>query len=98
MKAPTHYAKRLSQLENKYDEFLEEDNHNEANKTANSVNKLKREIRDLLNKGVDPNDEATATRRFHDVEKQYNEYYAANWVLFFAMLGLSITYFRRDSI
>lgn len=67
--------------------------------TTRSIHKIKREIRKMLNRETDSNGEATATQRFDDSDKRYNEYYTANWVLFFAMLGVGGgTYFRRNNI
>lgn len=98
MKPPTYYSNRLSELEFEYDQYNDDGDHSGVSATVSSVNKLKREVRNTLNKGADPNDEATSTRRFRDAEKRHNEYYTANWVLFFAMLGVGGTYFRRNSI
>lgn len=95
MKPPTHYSKRLAALEVEYDQYKDDGDHSGASTTASAVGALKRKVRKLLNEGANPNDEATSTQRFHDAEKRHNEYYAANWVLLFAMLGFAATHFRN---
>ena len=103
MKTPTYYSKRLNDLELEYDQYTNDDDHAKATAATNSIKKLKRELkrelRKMLSEGADPNDEATSTTRYHDANKRYNEYYAANWVLLFAMLGVGGgAYFRKNSI
>lgn len=99
MKPPTYYSKRVAELELEYDQYRDDGDQAQAAATTKSIHKIKREIRKMLNRETDSNDEATATQRFDDSDKRYNEYYTANWVLFFAMLGVGGgTYFRRNNI
>ena len=98
MKPPTYYSKRLSELENEYEQYRDTVDYSGALLTTKSINKLKKDLQKMLNKEDIYNDEATSTQRFNDAEKQYSEYYFANWFLFFAMIGMSGAYFRRNSI
>lgn len=98
MRPPIYYSNRLSQLDTEYDKHRDDGDLEAAALTTHAVHKLKKEVKKMLNCGSDPDDEATSTRRFNDAKKQFDEYYAANWVLFLAMTGVAATYFRDHTL
>ena len=99
MKPPTYYSRQVAKLDTTYDQYRYDGDQAQAAATTKSIHDIKRDIRKMLNKKPNLNGEATATQRFDDTDKRYNEYYLANWVLFFAMLGIGGgTYFRRNNI
>lgn len=98
MRAPSYYSRRLADLETEYELHRENEDYPAAAETATVVRTMKKELQKVLNEGADPDDEATSTRRFHDVENRYFDYYAGNWTLLLVMLAASATYFRSNSI
>ena len=96
MRAPTYYSRRLSDLETEYELHRENEDYPAAAETATVVRSMKKELQKVLNEGADPDDEATSTRRFQDVENRYFDY--CNWTLLLVMLPSSETYFRSSSI